>query len=234
MNRSPQPRRISRRVFTASATGLLATTPVLGFAQEVDDKAEPEKPKTAPKSGEPFEAPLNRDYGAPDFFTPQWKNPQVNRTMAADFVIYAHKDLSKVQELLELEPGLLNASVDWGNGDYETALGGASHMGRKEIVKYLLSKGARIDIFCAAMMGMLGTVTEMLTVEPALVDAKGPHGFTLHFHAQVGGEDAKPVLDYLQTVKPIELGPTPPFLRGGKGKTKGKPKSNSPKNESKS
>jgi len=206
----------------------------LGFAQEVDDKAEPEKPKTAPKSGEPFEAPLNRDYGAPDFFTPQWKNPQINRTMAADFVIYAHKDLSKVQELLELEPGLLNASVDWGNGDYETALGGASHMGRKEIVKYLLSKGARIDIFCAAMMGMLGTVTEMLTVEPALVDAKGPHGFTLHFHAQVGGEDAKPVLDYLQTVKPIELGPTPPFLRGGKGKTKGKPKSNSPKNESKS
>lgn len=222
MKQSPQQRRISRRLFTASATGFLAATPMLGFAQEAEDTDKKAKPKSTTKSTEPFEAPLDRTYGAPDFFTPQWKKPQVNRTMAADFVIYAHKDLSKVQELLELEPGLLNASVDWGNGDYETALGGASHMGRKEIVKYLLSKGARIDIFCAAMMGMLGTVTEMLTVEPALVDAKGPHGFTLHFHAQVGGEEAKPVLDYLQTVKPIELGPAPPFLRRGKGKAKGK------------
>ena len=228
MNPPLQPKRISRRLFTASAAGLLVTSPSLGLAQEVDDSIPKAKVKTPQ---EPVESPLNRDYGAPDFFTPQWKNPQVNRTMAADFVIYAHKDLSKVQELLELEPGLLNASVDWGNGDFETALGGASHMGRKEIVKFLLSRGARIDIFCAAMMGMLGTVTEMLTVEPALVDAKGPHGFTLHFHAQVGGDEAKPVLDYLQTVKPIELGPTPPFLRGGKGKNKGQ--KNSQKNESK-
>ena len=147
-----------------------------------------------------------------------------------------HKFVAIFVILLSFATQTMSQSLERGeeafeNGDFETALGGASHMGRKEIVKFLLSRGARIDIFCAAMMGMLGTVTEMLTVEPALVDAKGPHGFTLHFHAQVGGDEAKPVLDYLQTVKPIELGPTPPFLRGGKGKNKGQ--KNSQKNESK-
>ncbi len=183
------------------------------MAQEREDKPSKEASATQEDTPTPFEAPLNREYGAPDFFTPQWKNPQINRTMAADFVIYAHKDLSKVQLLLEREPRLLNAAVDWGNGDYETALGGSSHMGRKDIVKFLLSQGARIDIFCATMMGMLATVQEMLSIEPALIDAKGPHGFTLHFHAQVGGENAEPVLEYLQSVKEIELGPTPPFLK---------------------
>ena len=45
-----------------------------------------------------------------------------------------------------------------------------------------------------------------------LIDAKGPHGFTLHFHAQVGGKEAEPVLDYLQSIKKLELKPVP-FLK---------------------
>ena len=40
----------------------------------------------------------------------------------------AHGDLQRSKELLELQPGLLNAAWDWGGGDFETALGGASHM----------------------------------------------------------------------------------------------------------
>ena len=43
-------------------------------------------------------------------------------------------------------------------------------------------------------------------------DAKGPHGFTLHFHAQVGGKESENVLDYLQSIKKIELKPNP-FLK---------------------
>jgi hypothetical protein len=42
-----------------------------------------------------------------------------------------------------------------------------------------------------------------------LIDAKGPHGFSLHFHAQVGGEKSKETLDYLQSVKQVELRPVP-------------------------
>src|SRR5208282_4361433 len=93
---------------------------------------------------------------------------------------------SMVKTLLDKQPMLLNAAMDWGNGDWETGLGGASHMGRRDIVELLLDRGARIDIFCAAMMGQIDALKSFLTLQPRLIDAKGPHGFTLHFHAQVG------------------------------------------------
>src|SRR5947199_4445135 len=116
------------------------------------------------------------------------------------------------RRLLEKEPALLNATMDWGAGDWETGLGGASHMGRRDIAEFLLAQGARIDLFCAAMLGLLDAVKAFLALQPRLIDARGPHGFSLHFHAQVGGKQAEKVLDYLQTVKKVELKPVP-FLK---------------------
>ncbi len=200
-------KKLTRRSFAAASGALLASGHQLlsagaGTIQEEGNQEEVRGP---------VEAEFERDYDAPGF-KPSWKNPQINRTMAADFVIYAHSDLDKVKMLYDREPGLLNATLDWGGGDWETALGGASHMGRHDIVKFLLSKGARPDLFCCTMLGMLETVKQLLTIEPELINAKGPHGFSLHFHAQVGQEAAKPVLDYLQTVKEVELRPVP-FLK---------------------
>jgi hypothetical protein len=154
---------------------------------------------------------FSRDYPAPGF-KPSWKNQQINRLMVQDFVIFAHSDLDMTKKLLDREPALVNATMDWGKGDWESGLGGASHMGRRDIVGLLLERGARMDLFCAAMMGQLDAVRAMLTLEPKLIDARGPHGFTLHFHAQVGGPDAEPVLAYLQSIKKIELKPNP-FLK---------------------
>ncbi|WP_309711840.1 hypothetical protein [Armatimonas sp.] len=166
--------------------------------------------QTTPEGG-PIEAPFARDYDAPKF-KPGWKKPQVNRQLAQDFVIYAHSDLDMVKKLLEKEPGLLNAQIDWGGGDWECALGGASHMGRRDIVEFLLERGARPDLFCATMLGQLETVKAFLTLQPKMIDTKGPHGFTLHWHAQVGGKNAEAVLDYLQSIKKLELKPIP-FLK---------------------
>lgn len=145
--------------------------------------------EATPPSG-PVESPFERDYDAPSF-KPSWKKPQVNRQLAQDFIIFAHSDLEMTKKLLEREPGLINASIDWEAGDRETALGDASDMGRHEIVELLLSRGARIDLFCAAMQGQTQAVRSFLTSQPTLNDAKGPHGFGLHFHAQVGGEKSK-------------------------------------------
>jgi hypothetical protein len=200
------PELISRRSFSAATTGL-----VLGSTADVaaaEDKPKPDAPGTG---GKPIEASFDRDYPPPGF-KPSWKKPQINRLFVQDFVIYAHSELDMVKKLLDREPALLNATMDWGQGDWESGLGGASHMGRRDIVEYLLDRGARIDIFCAAMMGRLDAVKSFLTLEPKLIDAKGPHGFTLHFHAQVGGKEAEPVLDYLQSIKRIELKPNP-FLK---------------------
>ncbi len=204
---------ISRRMFTATSTALLTTGwSRFDWTQDADPQDQDTKLETdAGQPAGPVEEPFERDYPAPSF-KPSWKRKQVNRELAQDFVIFAHSDLQMVKQLYEREPGLLNAAVDWGAGDWETGLGGASHMGRKDIATFLLSKGARIDIFCAAMLGMLDSVREMLALQPELIDAKGPHGFTLHFHAQVGQQDSLPVLDYLQSIKEIELKPVP-FLK---------------------
>jgi hypothetical protein len=156
----------------------------------------------------PIEAPFERDYRPPDF-KPPWKKPQINRQFVQDFVIYAHSDLAMVKKLLQKEPALLNATMDWGSGDWESGLGGASHMGRRDIVEFLLASGARIDLFCAAMMGQLDAVRAFLTLQPKLIDARGPHGLTLHFHAQAGDKEAEPVLAYLQSIKKLELKPLP-------------------------
>ena len=164
------------------------------------------------QQGGPVESAFERDYAAPEF-KPSWKKPQINRTLVADFVIYAHSDLDMVKKLLAREPMLINAMMDWGAGDWESGLGGASHMGRRDIVEYLLASGARIDIFCATMMGRLDAVKSFLELEPKLIDARGPHGFTLHFHAQLAGKDAQKMLDFLQSVKKIELKPNP-FVKG--------------------
>lgn len=197
---------ISRRSFSSLTVGAVVASGAAGVTSLPAAEDHP-KHGTTTAAG-PVEAPFERDYSPPSF-KPSWKKPQINRLLAQDFVIYAHSDLEMVKKLLEKEPALLNATMDWGGGDWETGLGGASHMGRRDIVEYLLAKGARIDLFCAAMMGRLDAVKSFLTLEPRLIDAWGPHGFSLHFHAQVGGREAEPVLEYLQSIKKVELKPIP-------------------------
>ena len=185
----------SRRNVLLGAAAV-AIAPVSALAQE--------QPK-------PKEAPFARDYPVPNF-KPSWRNPQINREMIQDFVIYAHSDLAMTKRLLDKEPMLINAVMDWGNGDWESGLGGAAHTGQREIVEFLLERGARIDIFCATMMGQLDAVKSFLTLQPKLIDARGPHGFNLHFHAQLAGKEADQMVSYLQSVKKIELKPNP-FVR---------------------
>lgn len=159
-----------------------------------------------PADPKPTEAEFARDYPPPGF-KPGWKRPQINRLLVQDFVLFAHSDLQMVKKLLEKEPALLNAAMDWGAGDWETGLGGASHVGRRDIAEFLISKGARVDLFAAAMLGRLDVVKGLLDLQPALIDAKGPHGFTLHWHAKAGGEAAAKVLEHLQSVKFVDLAP---------------------------
>jgi hypothetical protein len=187
---------LSRRSFFNLTAGVaLTAVPAFTLAQQQGEKAA--APTQIPH---PEEAPFTRDYAAPGF-NPKWKKQQLNRLMVQDFVIYAHMDLDMVKMLLAKEPRLIAAHMDWGGGDWESGLGGASHMGNKDIVNYLLEKGARIDIFCAAMMGQLEVVKSFLKLQPNLIDSYGPHGMNLHFHAQQG--KATEVYDYLQSIKKI-------------------------------
>ena len=109
----------------------------------------------------------------------------------------AHGDLDYVRAALAEDPTLANAAWDWGDGDWESALGAAGHMGRRDIAELLLAHGARLDLFVAAMLGELAIVEAMLTAHPEMREAKGPHGIPLLRHAEAGGEQARAVLDFL-------------------------------------
>jgi hypothetical protein len=124
--------------------------------------------------------------------------PPLSPELVRDFVAKAHGDLDAVRELLDSESALLNASWDWGGGDWETGLGAAAHMGRRDIALFLLDHGARMDVFAAAMLGETGIVRAMLTAFPALREARGPHGIPLLDHAKAGGEEAREVVELLE------------------------------------
>ncbi|MBK9008730.1 MAG: ankyrin repeat domain-containing protein [Anaerolineae bacterium] len=125
--------------------------------------------------------------------------PALESKLVQEFVAVAHSDLNRVKELLAQEPALVNATWDWGGGDFESALGAAGHMGRKDIANFLLEHGARIDLFVAAMLGNLEIVKAALTAYPEAINTPGPHGIPLIAHAKAGGEDAKAVLEFLES-----------------------------------
>ena len=124
---------------------------------------------------------------------------RIKAEIVQEYVGNAHGDLTRVTELVEQEPRLVNASWDWGGGDWETGLCAAAHMGRKDIARFLLSRGARLDIFAAAMLGELTIVRAILDAFPEMRHALGPHGIPLVEHARIGGEEAGEVLRLIES-----------------------------------
>jgi hypothetical protein len=127
--------------------------------------------------------------------------PTHNLAVVTEFVLAAHRDLEKVKAMVAQDPKLVLASVDTGNigiGDWETGLNGAAHMGHRDIALFLLSQGARIDAFCAAMLGYRDVVLALLQADPRTAAIKGPHGFTLLYHAAISGEVA-----IAEAIKPL-------------------------------
>lgn len=124
--------------------------------------------------------------------------PRLDPDLVREFVNQAHGGFDRVRELLEAEPALANAAWDWGGGDWETGLGAAAHMGRRDIAEHLLERGARMDVFAAAMLGRLEIVRAMLAADPAMRHHPGPHGIALIRHAEAGGPNAEAVVAFLK------------------------------------
>ncbi len=125
-------------------------------------------------------------------------DPQIERARVKRFVIAGHFNLDVVKEMIAADPNLINGAIDWGNGDFETALGGASHMGRRDIAEFLLEHNARMDIFAATMLGHLDIVKAAVAAYPNIVRVPGPHKIPLLAHAEKGGAAAVAVRDFLR------------------------------------
>jgi len=166
-----------RFVLTRTVAGVFAafTAPRWAFGQTTSAQ-QPPTPSNIPKRPDPL---------AP--------------TLVREFVGKAHGDLAATKALLSETPGLLNATWDWGGGDFEMGIGGAGHMGHREIAEFLIGQGGRMDIFVAAMLGKLDIVKAMLAAYPGLLNSKGPHGIPLMVHAKKGGLPAEPVVAFLES-----------------------------------
>src|SRR5690348_10380532 len=124
------PQRWSRRTFVSLTSGLSALG-VSSFAASAWGQAPP--------------APY--PIAAADAF------PQQDPASAKEAVGTSHGNFARIRELVERQPALARASMDWGFGDWETCIDAASHVGNKPIADFLLNNGARPTIFSAAMMG---------------------------------------------------------------------------------
>jgi hypothetical protein len=120
--------------------------------------------------------------------------------MVREMVIVAHGNLKRVRELVDAHPSLAEAAVDWGFGDWENALGAASHTGSREIAEYLIANGARPTLFSAAMLGQLSVVKAFIEAQPGAQRIPGPHSISLLAHANAGGKAAEAVRAYLESL----------------------------------
>lgn len=109
---------------------------------------------------------------------------ELSQDLIDQFVGASHGDLGTVQTLLAQHPDLLTAPARW----QETPIQAASHTGAKPVAEFLLSKGAPLEIYTAAMMGMADQVRTMLTHDRSLANAAGAHGLSTLYHAAATGQ----------------------------------------------
>ena len=125
--------------------------------------------------------------------------PGQNPKLVEEVVRYSHFDIDAVHELITDRPALAKASWDWGFGDWESALGAASHMGRRDMAELLITHGARPNMFTFAMFDQVDTLRAIVQANPGVQRIHGPHGITLLVHARNG--KAERVIDYLESVE---------------------------------
>src|SRR5215831_3122678 len=129
--------------------------------------------------------------------------------LVREMVLVSHFDLKRVKEIVEARPSLARAAWDWGFGDWEDALGAASHTGNRLIAEYLIGKGARPSLFSATMLGQLDVVKAFIAAQPGTHRIRGPHSISLIAHARVGGAAARPVVELLQVLEDADETPVP-------------------------
>lgn len=100
-----------------------------------------------------------------------------------EFVVAAHHDLPRVQEMLVENPNLLNENAQW----LETPVQAAAHVGNRPIAEFLLGQGAPLDICTAAMLGRADEVRAMLADDPELAHATGAHNIPVLFYPAISG-----------------------------------------------
>lgn len=184
--------RLSRRtVIRSSFLGLISVSiPSIVFSREIREVTD-----SAPAPGKLFH-----------------RYPSIDDEIVAEVVGASHFNLDRVKELVTHRPELARATWDWSFGDWESALGASSHVGRRDIAEFLMLHGARPNIFTYTMLGHYDAVKAMIEATPGVESIGGPHGISLLQHAKTGLRmketmtqqqvtDAERLVAYLETLE---------------------------------
>src|ERR1051326_3274407 len=98
----------------------------------------------------------------------------------------AHGDFATVRELVERHPEIVDARAPWD----ETPIQAATQMGRRDIIEYLLEKGAPLDVFTASVLGSDDVVRAELDATPGLARTRGVHDLPALYFPAIGGQVA--------------------------------------------
>ncbi len=100
-------------------------------------------------------------------------------------------DVEAVSASLESDPGLLNVRMPSG----VPAVLFAMYYGQPRVVRTLLERGAAVDVFSAAAIGITGRLRSLLAEQPDLANAVAPDGFSpLGLASFFGQKDAVELL----------------------------------------
>lgn len=95
----------------------------------------------------------------------------------------AHGNLTRVRELVELHPGVVNARATWN----ETPIEAATQMGNRPMIEFLVERGAPVDFFTACVLGRTADVRRELEARPERARDRGVHELTSLYFAALGG-----------------------------------------------
>lgn len=109
---------------------------------------------------------------------------ELDPSLVAECVGSAHGDLDRVRELVERHPELVAARAPWNESPIEAA----AQLGRRDIIEYLLGKGAPLDFFTACVLGRHDVVEAELARDPALARGHGVHGLPALYFPAIGGQ----------------------------------------------
>lgn len=112
--------------------------------------------------------------------------PNIAPEVISEVVGSSHFDLDKVKSLVDKRPELSRSVWEWRFGDFESAIGAASHVGRRDIAQYLMQMGARPTLFTFAMLGHYQVIKSAVEAVPGIQEVTGPHGISLLDHAYAG------------------------------------------------
>lgn len=100
-----------------------------------------------------------------------------------DAVGVTHFDLDELRRRVEATPELAHAVATTTEGAVEAG----AHMGRHDVVDFLLERGAPYSLPTAVMRGDATRVRELLAEDPLRIHERGPHDFPLLWYPVIGG-----------------------------------------------